>query len=288
MIDDDCVRFLQWALPRLRMRWAGFRKVRAQVCKRIARRLRDLGLPDAGAYRALLESRPGEWAALDALCRVTISRFYRDRDLFDRLRDEVLPELARRARARGSRAVRCWSAGCASGEEAYTLALIGRLAPRSARPRAPLVILATDVDQRMLERARAASYSAASLRDLPAGWRVRGFVPRGAGLMVRPEIARAVELRRHDVRGSCPQGRFDLILCRNLVFTYYEEALQREIAGRLAGGRHPGGALVLGERERLPRGVTGLAPWPSCPAIHRRAAEGRGADPGPPEEDAEP
>src|SRR5438477_9810042 len=118
----DCVEFLQWALPRLRMRWDGFRKVRRQVCRRIERRSRELGLTDLAAYRDYLERRPDEWARLDALCRVTISRFYRDRETFAALEQEVLPALAR-----GGAEIEVWSAGCASGEEPYTLALLWKL-----------------------------------------------------------------------------------------------------------------------------------------------------------------
>ncbi len=91
MNDTECIDFLQWCLPRLRMRWAGFRKVRRQVCKRISRRMAELRLADADAYRAYLDANAGEWDALDALCRVTISRFYRDRGVYDAIRRRVLP-----------------------------------------------------------------------------------------------------------------------------------------------------------------------------------------------------
>ena len=87
MNDADCVEFLQWALPRLRMRWAGFRKVRGQVCKRIGRRLKELGLGDIDAYRSYLDKHSEEWEILDGLCRITISRFHRDRKVFECLRD---------------------------------------------------------------------------------------------------------------------------------------------------------------------------------------------------------
>ncbi len=80
------------------MRWPGFRKVRRQVCKRISRRIGALGLSGEAAYRARLESNPDEWGVLASLCRVTISRFYRDRGVFDHIGDVVLPRLARRAR----------------------------------------------------------------------------------------------------------------------------------------------------------------------------------------------
>ena len=79
MKDSECIGFLRWALPRLGLRWPGFRKVRRQVCKRIARRARELGLADVSGYRLPLDSHAPEWDALAALCTVSISRFYRDR-----------------------------------------------------------------------------------------------------------------------------------------------------------------------------------------------------------------
>ena len=90
MKDTDCREFLDWALPRLGFRRAGFRHVRGQVCKRIGRRLRALDLPDHGAYRQLLDADPGEWATLDSFCRITISRFCRDRQVIDWLEQVAL------------------------------------------------------------------------------------------------------------------------------------------------------------------------------------------------------
>ncbi len=80
--DADGVQFLQWCLSRLRLRWPGFRKVRRQVYKRLHRRLQELGLSSVAEYRSYLEEHPTEWAALDALCWIPISRFYRDKGVF--------------------------------------------------------------------------------------------------------------------------------------------------------------------------------------------------------------
>ena len=165
MTDAGCVRFLQAVLPRLRMRWPGFRRVRGQVCKRVSRRMRDLGLESVRDYTAYLENHQTEWSRLDALCRVTISRFWRDRAVLDRLRDEVLPELLDRVEDTEQRTVRCWSAGCASGEEAYSIALAWELGLRSRYTGAGLQILATDSDQSLLDRAREAAYPPSSLGD---------------------------------------------------------------------------------------------------------------------------
>nr|NIV19534.1 chemotaxis protein CheR [Gammaproteobacteria bacterium] len=115
MKDQHCVQFLQWALPQLHMSWPGFRKVRRQVCKRIGRRMRELGLEAVEDYRAYLSHHASEWERLDAMCRITISRFYRDRGVFAALEKSELPALLQRLRARGGHRLRAWSAGCGSG-----------------------------------------------------------------------------------------------------------------------------------------------------------------------------
>jgi chemotaxis protein methyltransferase CheR len=269
--DLDCVAFLRWALPCLRLRWAGFRRVRRQVCKRVARRLGELGLADLDAYRAYLEAHPAEWRVLDTLCRVTISRFYRDARVFAFLERAVLPVLARRAVAEG-RSLAAWSAGCASGEEPYTLALIWELALAPAFAGLELDILATDVDPVLLERAEAAVYEAGSLRDLPGSLLRGGFEVEDGRYRLRPGPARRVTLLRHDVRDGAPDGPFDLVCCRNLAFTYFELAAQEEVCATLAACLRPGGALVIGAHESLPESTGALVPWPGARAVYERTS----------------
>jgi chemotaxis protein methyltransferase CheR len=262
--DADCVAFLQWALPRLGLRWPGYRKVRRRVCKRIARRLRELGLADACAYRERLEADPAEWRALADLCPVAVSRFYRDREVFDGLATAVLPALAH-----GASRLECWSAGCASGEEPYTLALLWRLRLAARFPRAAFRVLGTDIEARLLERARAACYGAGSLKALPTGWREQAFDPRGRLWCLRDEFRAAVELARQDLLDPAPERRFDLVLCRNLAFTYFDDEGARRALERIAGCLRPGGALVIGLHERLPAPAAGFEPWPGCRAAFR-------------------
>jgi chemotaxis protein methyltransferase CheR len=267
MRDAECVELLRWALPRLRLRWPGFRRVRRQVCRRVGRRLRELGLPDAPAYRAHLEAHPAEWERLDALCRISISRFFRDRSVFAALGARVLPVLAARARAQGRDELRAWSAGCASGEEAYSLAILwGASAPAGARLR----IVATDADPQLLGRARRARYPASSLAELPPGQREAAFERRGALYGLRAPLREGVELRCQDVRREAPEGSFDLVLCRNLAFTYFEPALQAEVLARILAALRPGGALVIGLHESLPESAPGLAPWPGARAVYEK------------------
>lgn len=264
MQDRECVALLQWALPRLQRPWAGFRKVRNQVCRRIERRRRALALPDVAAYRNYLETYPDEWHTLDDLCAITISCFYRDTALWEVLTTEVLPELAHRAVARGARALQAASLGCASGEEPYTLMLAWQFAVAPQFPGLDLEVTATDVVEAVLERARVACYPATSLKLLPPAWHEHGFERIGLRFCLRARFRAGVTFLRQDLRTALPEGPFDLIFCRNLAFTYFDTPAQQVILARLLTHLKPGGAFVIGRREALPAGTGGLVPWPKA------------------------
>ena len=268
--DAECVSFLRWALPRLGMRWPGFRKVRGQVCKRVGRRMRELGLSGVAEYRAYLDAHAGEWQVLDGLMSITISRFYRDRGFFDALAGHVLPELAREA---PGPELRVWSAGCASGEEPYSVALVWELVLAGRFPDVRLRVLATDLDEVMLARAERACYPGSSLAELPADWRSRAFAERDGLHCLRAKYRSPVTLLRHDIRTAPPDGPFDLVLCRNVAFTYFDEQLQRAVAERLAAALREGGAIAVGTHERLPE-TAGIAPWIGVRGIYRKARAG--------------
>lgn len=261
MKDAECVTFLQWGLPRLRLHWPGYRKVRGQVCKRIARRIGELGLADAAAYRSHLEHNQAEWRALEELCLIPISRFYRDRGIFALLEHEVLPALAEAAAQRPDAALECWSAGCAAGEEPYTLAILWHLRLKARFPALRFHVLATDIAPGLLERAAVGCYRRSSLKDLSPVLVDAAFDARDDLFCVRDELRHGVEFVRHDLRTSSPTLEFDLILCRNVVLTYFEPALLQTVMARLVNALRPGGALVIGSRESLPGGLPELAPW---------------------------
>ncbi|MGE5277115.1 MAG: CheR family methyltransferase [Acidobacteriota bacterium] len=277
---SESVELLQWALPRLSFAWPGFRRVRRQVCRRIGRRVQDLKLPDWEAYRLYLETHPEEWALLDSLCRIPVSRFFRDRVVFERIGTEVLPGLAQAAMARGERRLNCWSAGCASGEEPYSLMILWRSELARRFPDLSLAIIATDIDEKLIERARAARYRASSLRELPSEWIDSAFARSGSVFELRQEFRQGIEFRCEDIRKRTPAGPFDLILCRNLAFTYFGAPLQRETAERILRELRPGGALVVGLRERLPEGMAGVAAWDPRLKIYRKLPHGDTALPG--------
>jgi len=279
-VTMTCVEFLQWALPRLDLSWSGFRRVHRQVCRRIAARLQVLRLPDCAAYRDYLAAEPGEWVTLETFCRIPISRFVRERAVFERLASDVLPPLAAAAMARAEVELRCWSAGCASGEEPYSLAILWRVLLADRYPGLTLRVTATDIDEQLLERARAGSYRRSSLREVPDEWMATAFTRCGQMYVVQPEFRAGVELLRQDLREVLPPGPFDLVLCRYLAFTYFNEALQRRTLGRLLTVLRPGGALVIGRKEHLPGGVEGVEPWIPELGIFRRTGGRGGSDPG--------
>jgi chemotaxis protein methyltransferase CheR len=263
MKDVECVTFLQWALPRLGLRWAGYRRVRHQVCKRIDRRIQALKLSGLAEYAIYLSEHVTEWTELAALCLIPISRFYRDRRVFDLLGEEILPELAKEAISHHLAVVRCWSAGCAAGEEPYTLSLVWDQRVEPSYPQVRLAILATDIDEHLLERARAACYSWSSLKEIPPAWIDRAFDRRNSLYCLREHWKVGIEFRRQDIQLEQPSGKFDLILCRNVVFTYFSESGQRDVLARLTERLRPGGILVIGRHESLPSGACVL-PVAAC------------------------
>lgn len=251
MTDGECVNFLRWALPHMRLRWEGYRNVRGQVCKRVTRRMRDLGIADARTYSDYLSAHSEEWETLRTLCRVTISRFYRDRGVFHLLETEVLPRLAQHAN-RDRRGICIWCAGCAGGEEAYTLSLVWHLRVSPGMDRTPIHVLATDIDSEELERAREGVFPAGALRELPRDLLEAGFEKAQNLLRIRDGFRVGLEFCWGDLTQDAPRGPFDLVLCRNLAFTYFDEQLQTETAARITTRLHRGGVLVVGKHEKVP------------------------------------
>jgi chemotaxis protein methyltransferase CheR len=228
--------------------------------------MRSLGLDTVEAYRARLTLDPPEWAILDELTRITISRFFREHDVFTYLCETALPELHRLA---APKPVQVWSAGCAGGEEAYTLAIAAH------ELRIPVHILATDWDEHQLLRAREARYSNGCVRELPAPWRACAFDRHGDELVLRDEFRASVELLRQDIRRDMPAGPFHLILCRYLAFTYFNAPLQRRIAKRLLERTTRKGLLVLGKHESWPDDVPGVVEVQPALRVYRKVHDDR-------------
>jgi chemotaxis protein methyltransferase CheR len=268
--DGALVDFLSWAVPRLGLRWKGVAHFRRTVRKRLIKRMTALGLSDLADYRALLERDATELLRLEAMCRIPISRLYRDRAVYDVLASDVLPERAQAALREGRSSVRIWSAGCASGEEPYTLGMIWYADIALAFPSLSLDLVATDADEGMLARARSGVYGHGSVRELPARLRSFGLQSAQGGLLrVADAVREGITFRCEDVRVAMPDGTFDLVLCRNMLLTYVAEERQPAVLERIATHLLPGGSLVVGRRETMPAQVTWFEPDPRAPGLFR-------------------
>jgi chemotaxis protein methyltransferase CheR len=275
MKKAECRDFLAWALPRIGLSPPAFRKVRGQVCKRVARRMRDLGISGHRSYRDRLEADDDEWRRLDSLCRITITRFCRDRDAWIRLREAILPGLADRGRGAGRTTLRAWSAGCGGGEEAYSLRILWELDFAGRFPSLRLEIVATDADTTMLQRARDAVYRRGTLREVPPEWIGRAFEENGESLRLRPEYQAGIGFELQDMRVAMPDGPFDLVLCRYLAFTYFDADGRRAALQGIAHRLRPGGILMLGVKEYLPAWSSEIVPECSEFGFWRRRDDAR-------------
>ncbi len=251
--QDEYIAFLQRNLPGMGYRWPGFRKPRGQVIKRIARRMDELGLKGVREYEVYLHSNTAEWERLEEMCRITISRFYRDRGVFNSIRDDVMPEIAKRAEEERRDHVSFLSVGCCSGEEPFTLKILWELAVCS---KLDLRIIAMDSNRELLERAEAAVYSHSSIKDLPQEYRDEAFTEGEEGFKLKDRFKKGVKFMQKDIRKDVidimDNGPFDLVLCRNLAFTYFDDETQAGVLDRLVSILRPGGFFVIGIHEALP------------------------------------
>lgn len=238
----DFETFLAEALPPLGLAPAAL--IRRNIRRRVMRRMESVGIHDYSSYLLFLRRNPSEWDVLRPLFTVTISRFFRNRRVFDALSRHMLAPLA----AKGN-PISAWSAGCASGEEAFTLRILWEELP-GRKP--PLSILATDVDGACLQRAGEGLYPESSLREVPRPFVKRHFREEMGRFRLREDFVRSVTFRNHDLMGHPPPGEFHLVLCRNAAFTYFALPLRVTVARAIASVLSPGGHLVIGRTERLP------------------------------------
>ena len=232
------------------LRPEGYRKVRGKVCKRIRKRKKELGLESFGDYRAWLEKNPEEWKVLDEMTRITISRFFRDKKAWEELGERLLPETIRESED-DRPILRCWSAGCASGEEPYSLSILWMEKILPYFPDAPVEIIATDADPNMLERSRNACYNRGSLKEMPEKWRKRAFYRNDHLYCLREPYREPVNFYMQDIRKEMPEGNFDLVFCKNLVAMYFSRELATQIFNRISTRMKKGAYLVLGNHEEI-------------------------------------
>ncbi len=220
------------------------------IRRRIAVRMRACGVHTYDDYRALLDRSPNEYERLRDALTINVTRFYRNAETWNLLRRDVLPAILDSPRLE----VKVWSAGCASGEEPYTLAVLAAdFLDRAGRSEglSRLAIDATDIDRASLERATAACYRSEGLTEMPDDLARPYFETVGTERRVIDRVRRRVLVRALDLSREPPlRTDYDLILCRNVVI-YFDRQMQERLFQTFADALVPGGYLVLGKVETL-------------------------------------
>lgn len=219
--------------------------------RRIAVRLRATGALDYLAYMRILKNSPDEYTKLLNELTVNVTQFFRDKDVYMRIRDEVVPALLESKERVGSRTVRIWSAGCASGEEPYSVAiLVDHLGLYDSGWN--LRVVGSDIDENSLEVARKAQYQEVEVLE---GMRLDDYfevteADRGKLYKLKDEIRRKVRIEKLNILEEHQKRHFDMILCRN-VLIYFGRDVQQRIIGNLSRDMLRDGYLILGKSETL-------------------------------------
>ena len=241
---------------------------RTSLIRRVRHRMDAAGVETYEEYLDVLQARSDEFAALFNTILINVTAFFRDPPAWDVLKDEVIPALLA---GRGpTDPIRLWSAGCASGQEAYSLAMLlaEALGPDEFRQR--VKIYATDIDEDALTDARAASYDSKAVESVPADLRERYFEHAGGRYVFRKDLRRAVIFGRNDLVKDAPISRVDLLVCRNTLM-YLNADTQRNVLSRLHFALAPHGTLFLGHAEMLLSHSDRFAPLDLKNRIFRKA-----------------
>lgn len=235
-----------------RERRCGFESYKESCLRRrVAVRMRARGARTYEEYAALLDRDAGEYDRLIDALTINVTKFFRNRETWDVLVRDTLPTLLRERDGE----IRCWSAGCASGEEPYTLAIaFAEAAGAVGAVLERLHIDATDLDAKSLERARRGVYGAQAFEEmLPT--LIRGYFTGEGPRTIVPWIRERVRFQRHDlVSEPAPAPPYDLILCRN-VLIYFDRATQDRLLAGFIEALRPAAYLVLGKSETLLGGI---------------------------------
>jgi two-component system, chemotaxis family, CheB/CheR fusion protein len=221
---------------------------RPTLIRRVQKRLDELQVASFNEYVDYLEVHVNEFELLFNTILINVTSFFRDSKSWDYLAETVVPQIVDSGVHQST--IRIWSAGCASGEEAYTLAILFAEALGDTEFRTRVKIYATDVDEEALSQARSGIFSAKALEGLPADLRDRYFTESGHEQSFRSDLRRSIIFGRHDLTRDAPISRLDLVTCRNTLM-YFNAETQAKIIRRFYFALNPGGLLFLGRAEML-------------------------------------
>jgi chemotaxis methyl-accepting protein methylase len=239
-------QFLKETSSLLGLQWQRFQ--RRGIRRKIEHRLVEVGLGSFEEYSQRIKEDPQEKGHLSKILTVTISRFFRDQEVFNTIETSVFPALLKE----NPTELKLWSMGCASGEEPYSLCLLWKARFENDWPQIHFSVLATDIDESLLERAKEGRYKKSSLREVPQDILGKYFRAEGDVFLLEKRVGECVEFQRHDILREEPFSGMDLVFCRNLTFTYFSRETQIEILKKIFMCLGEQGSLVTGSDESIP------------------------------------
>jgi two-component system CheB/CheR fusion protein len=242
----DFVRLLDYLKGSRGFDFSGYKL--GGLVRRVRKRMLQVGIDSYTDYIDFLEVHADEFQPLFDTVLINVTDFFRDPQAWQSLATRVLPRIL--AGKGEDEPVRCWSAGCASGEEAYTLAMLlaEELGDQELRRR--VKIYATDVDDHALAQGRQGSYTAAQVEGIPKELVAKYFETSGERFVFRPELRRSLIFGRHDLLQDAAISRLDLLVCRNTLM-YFNSETQAKILARFHFALRDEGYLFLGKAETL-------------------------------------
>ncbi|MET8758725.1 CheR family methyltransferase [Lentzea sp. NPDC004782] len=244
--DQDFEEVLQYLKESRGFDFTGYK--RTSLMRRVRHRMSQIGVEDYGDYIDQLQVNADEFSVLFNTILINVTAFFRDPEAWAHLREEVIPALL--ADRGPDDPIRVWSAGCASGEEAYSLAIVLAEAMGTDRFRQNVKIYATDVDDEALTHARHASYVERDMQSMPSEFAEKYFEHHNGRYSFRKDLRRSVIFGRNDLVQDAPISRIDLLVCRNTLM-YFNQETQARILGRFHFALVPKGVLFLGKAEML-------------------------------------
>ena len=223
----------------------------------VARRMTSVGAESFDGYMDKLAKEPSELEGLISEITVEYSSFFRDPEVFKVIRECVFPEIVDGKLEKGSNLIRIWSAGCATGEEAYSISIMANELLSTFMERFTVMIFATDVDKSSTRKAIDGRYSVQSLENIDRAKIDRYFSREGGRYVVRRNVRKDVFFGVQDIIDDPPISHLDLLLCRN-VLIYLNRDSQTKVLRKLHYALEPGGILVLGKAETISREVSQL------------------------------
>jgi two-component system, chemotaxis family, CheB/CheR fusion protein len=220
---------------------------RSTLMRRVQKRMHTIGITDYERYKEYLEVNADEFDILFNTILINVTSFLRDPEAWDALNEIVIKPLSARTDARQ---IRVWSAGCASGQETYTLLMMLADAVGIVRFKKQVKVYATDADNEALMQARNATYSAREIEELPEKWRTTYFEPASTGFVFRNDLRRCVIFGEHDLVQDAPISRLDLLVCRNTLI-YFNADTQSRILARFHFALNDEAHMFLGKSEML-------------------------------------